>query len=658
MAKTLRKTSISECKENQSVSKFSVSYVRVSSAKQTEIDKTGITRQEKAYKKWLLHHPEYRNFDGIEFKDLGVSGRKNVKQGALGLFLKKAEKGEIPPNTCLVVESMSRLTRDVPIEGIKLLIRIWELGHNIAFTQGNWKGEILSGRDNGVIQKVAGALEAASYEWEDKQARVLEYHTECLERLENDDLSFYVSRKGRSGRMYPFWLDFDEDINVFKKIPEKVKLVQRIFKMAETMGAKKIHHILKKEEINNPANGKTKYLSPTTIRDLLKNRSVLGELTKRNITFYDKYPSIITPEQFDAVQSSINTRRTFMGNPVANSKLINLFQGINFCGQCGGRIDVVNRKRDACINKGEKNGLKYEVSIRQMYCHHGRNKTSDCKVHNSAPYKYEHSDIDNELTILYKILDFHWAKFFTDEKHEADLKVQIARRDMFLDERNSLKNQIAKYDRAEEKYIEEGEILPRYLREKRTVTMEQFMKKNTQYRRAKNDIQNLKRKKTGKQLEEDIQKRVEHFIKHERFDCVKRSKFNMFLKEQGIAIEVHIGKNQHKFPDNYRFDVGIGMYDFITGEYKGLDQSLESGFAFGMDLKQVEEDMQKRKRHYKKLCDEECRDIRFPKAKRQIEMKPLTFESELGKEIMANKKFLKTLLVKKLVESMKKNAIK
>ena len=239
MAKTPRKISISECKANQSVSKFSVSYVRVSSAKQTEIDKTGITRQEKAYKKWLLHHPEYRNFDGIEFKDLGVSGRKNVKQGALGLFLKKAEKGEIPPNTCLVVESMSRLTRDVPIEGIKLLIRIWELGHNIAFTQGNWKEEILSGRDNGVIQKVAGALEAASYEWEDKQARVLEYHTECLERLENDDLSFYVSRKGRSGRMYPFWLDFDEDINVFKKIPEKVKLVQRIFKMAETMGTKK-----------------------------------------------------------------------------------------------------------------------------------------------------------------------------------------------------------------------------------------------------------------------------------------------------------------------------------------------------------------------------------------------------------------------------------
>ncbi len=93
----------------------------------------------------------YRNFDGIEFKDLDVSGRKNVKQGALGLFLKKAEKGKISPNTCLVVESMSRLTRDVSIEVIKLIIRICQLVYIIAFTQGNWKGEILHGRDNVVI---------------------------------------------------------------------------------------------------------------------------------------------------------------------------------------------------------------------------------------------------------------------------------------------------------------------------------------------------------------------------------------------------------------------------------------------------------------------------------------------------------------------------
>ena len=62
------------------------------------------------------------NLDDIEFKDLGVSGRgKNLKQEALGLILKKAESGELPAHTCLVVESMSRLTRDEPMTESVLL---------------------------------------------------------------------------------------------------------------------------------------------------------------------------------------------------------------------------------------------------------------------------------------------------------------------------------------------------------------------------------------------------------------------------------------------------------------------------------------------------------------------------------------------------------
>ena len=41
------------------------------------------------------------------FRHLGVSGSgKNNKTGALSLFLKTAEKGQIPRETCLIVESM------------------------------------------------------------------------------------------------------------------------------------------------------------------------------------------------------------------------------------------------------------------------------------------------------------------------------------------------------------------------------------------------------------------------------------------------------------------------------------------------------------------------------------------------------------------------
>ena len=612
-----KKPSITKSEANKKAYRFSVSYVRVSSAKQTKEDRSGLRRQERDYDRWLQKHPEYTNLDGLVLRDLGVSGRKNVKQGALGLFIKKAEKQEIPANTCLVVESMSRLTREMPYDGIKLLMRIWDLGHNIAFTQGSWEGEVLNGRESGIFSRVSSALEAASYEWEDKQARINEYHTDVYKRLEEGDLSHYVGRKGRRGRMYPFWLDFDEKTNKFILLEEKVKLVQRIFDKGETMGAKKIYYIFKKEGIKNITNGNSDELSIQTIRGIMRNRAVLGETTKKGTTFRH-FPVIITPEQFAAVQRATQDRKTYTENPVANNKLVNLFQGVVFCAACGGRMDVVDKKRFACVNKGERNGLKEEVSYKQMYCHHGRQKTSECTVQNAAPYIYEHSGLDNELTILEQIQTFRWTEFFTDEKHEGELKSEIDKRNLFLEERNKFKDQIAKHDRAADKYFDEGEILPKNLREKRKEAQEKYEESDEKYNRAVLDIQNLKRKKTGEQAQKDIKTRVENFIKKDRFDIYKRSEFNMWLKEVGIAVEVAIGKNQSKYPKNYRFDIGKGMYDFFTKEFKGLNQVEDASNAFGMDMKQVREEEAKREEHYRKISEEAGRDLRFPMPKKGI----------------------------------------
>tara|TARA_Y100001978_G_scaffold131043_1_gene117178 strand:- start:34 stop:465 length:432 start_codon:yes stop_codon:yes gene_type:complete len=122
MVKTSIKTSITNSKAIPVATKFSVSYVRVSTKAQTKEDKSGIERQEQDYLNWLERNPNYRNLDGFEFRDLGVSGRgKNSKYGALSLLLKAAEKGQIPSGTCLVVELMSRLRREAPREALKLI---------------------------------------------------------------------------------------------------------------------------------------------------------------------------------------------------------------------------------------------------------------------------------------------------------------------------------------------------------------------------------------------------------------------------------------------------------------------------------------------------------------------------------------------------------
>ena len=113
-----------------------------------------------------------------------------------------------------------------------------------------------------------------------------------------------------------------------------------------------------------------------------------------------------------------------------------------------------------------------------------------------------------------------------------------------------------------------------------------------------------------------------------------------------------------KHPDeleNYTIEIGKGMYDFFTGKFKGLNQVEDASNAFGMDMKQVKEEEAKREEHYRKISEEAGRDIRFPKPKKKIKGKTLTFESEAGKRIMANKEFLSTPLGKKFVETMEKN---
>ena len=108
-------------------------------------------------------------------------------------------------------------------------------------------------------------------------------------------------------------------------------------------------------------------------------------------------------------------------------------------------------------------------------------------------------------------------------------------------------------------------------------------------------------------------------MKKGRFDLDARSEFNMWLKEMGISVEVTIGKNLRKYPNNYGFVIGKGMFDFITGKYRGLDTSSEDLVALGIDLKQVIELEKKDHEKYKSYKEQSLksgRDIRFPRGKK------------------------------------------
>ena len=54
-----------------------------------------------------------------------ISGKKDVKFGLLGQFLKDAQKGRVAPVTVLVVETWSRLSRGDMAYCIQLMLGIF-----------------------------------------------------------------------------------------------------------------------------------------------------------------------------------------------------------------------------------------------------------------------------------------------------------------------------------------------------------------------------------------------------------------------------------------------------------------------------------------------------------------------------------------------------
>ena len=189
---------------------------------------------------------------------------------------------------------------------------------------------------------------------------------------------------------------------------------------------------------------------------------------------------------------------------------------------------------------------------------------------------------------------------------------------MFLHERNKIEQQINNLKKANIQYLKSGRVVPIELEALQKKEQKKYDELDKKYKRAILDIQNLKRKKTGVQARKDIQKRVKSFIEKERFDSEKREEFNIWLKEMGLVIVSNIeitGSNPRKsINSNYYFDIGIGMFDFITVELRGLNQVEDSSFALGMDIEEVRKDQVIRDEHYKKVSLEVGRDIRFPKA--------------------------------------------
>jgi DNA invertase Pin-like site-specific DNA recombinase len=101
------------------------SYTRFSTPEQAKGDSA--TRQALAAQRWAEQH-EVELDTELTFRDEGVSAFEgmNAERGALGEFLRAVERGDVPKNSWLLVESLDRISRQKPHRAARLIEDIIE----------------------------------------------------------------------------------------------------------------------------------------------------------------------------------------------------------------------------------------------------------------------------------------------------------------------------------------------------------------------------------------------------------------------------------------------------------------------------------------------------------------------------------------------------
>jgi DNA invertase Pin-like site-specific DNA recombinase len=275
--------------------------------------------------------------NSLELKDLGLSAykAKHIEKGSLGDFLDALDTGVIESDgsAYLCIEQIDRLSRQSIDNAYQVFRRILKANVNVITLMDKKIYTKASLNDLMSIMYSSMLMAQANEESAKKAERILKSFDHKIDKLNNGETIQYVG-------IFPGWIDnkgTKQKTNFV--VNEKAKIVQRVFKMyiaGTSMGD--IARIFNEELVEQVAKRRHKNFtnswSSAKINHLLKNRCVLGELriAKTGDVYENYYPSIISVDDWDVVQSMTATNKT---KKVSGRKSINIFTGKMFCAGCG-----------------------------------------------------------------------------------------------------------------------------------------------------------------------------------------------------------------------------------------------------------------------------------------------------------------------------------
>jgi DNA invertase Pin-like site-specific DNA recombinase len=532
-----------------------VSYSRVSTGKQSAEDRSGLERQEQAIAAWLRAHPDYEL--DREIRHVG----SGAKAGRFEWFVEELQQGRLPRGTCLVVEKISRFSREPVTDVLETLIRLFRAGGTIAACELG--GEVLADLNgqNGAVFMLVGAIQRARGEWEERRDRKLGSDRKKRREIAEGAKPFRSRQKGTLKAMYPFWLDFDEKEGRFR-LNDQADWVKRAFLWAQEVGSTTIARRLKADGIRCPTD-RRKAIAATRIVNLLKDRAVLGE--RQHVDAKGQpagepvpgvYPPVVTEEEWLIARQAVGKRHS--GHTSTGAKRHNLFEGRIFCPHCCGRIGLYRSRVTLADGTAKHYGY--------LRCMTHQKDPEACPA-TRRPY-----DEDRLLTSLQ---DFRWAQYFSDAKHEAELAK--ARERVLAAEGVVAEHQQAtqRIQQAQDEFIREGRAWPPRLDDELSSAEADLRDAEADRNVARGALEALQRRTRGKDAQRAIQKRVAAFLASDREDLNTRHDFNRWLYKEGLVISYDL------IEDTLNLGAGeLGSYGLL----EVLDTALEDAAALGVSL--------------------------------------------------------------------------
>ena len=356
------------------------SYLRFSTPDQRLGDSA--RRQLTATREYCVRHKPPLELDE-ELRDEGISARrgKHIRRGALGRFIQRVSKGQIPRGSFLIVEAFDRLSRQPIDEALEQFLTLTRSHITVVTLLDGKEYNRQSIRNNiGDLYASIGLMLGANIKSENKARRVRES---------------WEARRHRITKIVPGWLRVSVDGTEYEPVPERVEVVRRIFRECQYHGLDKIVEGLNRDgippfETFNNKKRRTAGWHGASLRRMIVGRAVLGEIELHRYTTETRdeiidgkrieyaadvrisvgrrmkaYPPIIDENMWYASNTALASRVRKGGRKGA--AFTNLFQGLAICGSCGGSM-----KLRTSFYKGKAYAYLYCWNARRAMCSNRR----------------------------------------------------------------------------------------------------------------------------------------------------------------------------------------------------------------------------------------------------------------------------------------------